>query len=274
MSDATLALRALAEQAAAVRSVTAVGPADVEAIGLSKSFVPGRPIFSNVDLAVPRGGSLALIGPNGAGKSTLLRCLLRLIEPDAGNVRLGGQQVNALAPSALRRLRASCGFVFQKHNLVPRLSALSNVVQGAMARHSADPRCWYQWTARRAVRQEALDCLARVGLADLAHQRADRLSGGQSQRVAVARALMQRPRFLFADEPAASLDPAAGEEVMELFAELSERQRLTLVFTSHDLQHALHYAERIVLLRDGGVALSAPSALVQAGELRSYYDRT
>lgn len=273
MNEVTLAVRSLAAPLGLAEIAEAAQPGEVDAVGLSKSFLPGRPVFSNVSLFVPRGGSLALIGPNGAGKSTLLRCLLRLIEPDAGRVQLGGQDVGALDRPSLRQLRASCGFVFQRHNLVPRLSALSNVVQGALARDGFDMRCWYQWTARRTIRLEALECLAQVGLADFADHRADRLSGGQSQRVAVARALMQRPRFLFADEPAASLDPAAGEEVMGLFADLAGRQGLTLVFTSHDLQHALRYSERLVLLRDGGVALSAPTARLQLGELRAYYDR-
>ena len=275
MTEATIDLRVYADTAFPLDRQAESSSLDIEVAvtGLAKSFVPGRPVFSDVSLSIPRGESLALIGPNGAGKSTLLRCLLRLIEPDAGQVRMAGRNIGAMNRAELRSLRASCGFVFQKHNLVPRLSALSNVVQGALARDGYNARCWFQWTAPRRAREEALDCLDRVGLADIAERRADQLSGGQSQRVAVARALMQRPRFLFADEPAASLDPAAGEEVMGVFANLARLEGLTLIFTSHDLQHALHYADRVVLLRDGGVALDAPTAHVTFGELRAYYDR-
>jgi phosphonate transport system ATP-binding protein len=110
-----------------------------------------------------------------------------------------------------------------------------------------------------------------VGLADLALARADRLSGGQSQRVAIARALMQRPAMLFADEPAASLDPAAGEEVMAAFAELIRRDGVTLLFTTHNVRHALDHASRLVALRDGRVAIDAPTAELTADRLRAFY---
>ncbi len=194
-----------------------------------------------MSLQVPRGQSVALVGANGAGKSTLLRCCLRLIEPDQGTINLLSRDVRTLRRRQLRQLRAEVGFVFQRHNLVAQLSVLSNVLHGAQSRHGG-PQVWYQSLAPRRLREEAMHCLELVGLADFAAHRADRLSGGQSQRVAIARTLMQRPRLMFADEPVASLDPNAGEEVMELFADLIRRQRLTLVFTSHHIDHALRFA--------------------------------
>ncbi|WP_236615077.1 phosphonate ABC transporter ATP-binding protein [Desulfovibrio sp. X2] len=238
--------------------------------GLRKSFGAAR-ILSGIELEVPRGQAVALIGSNGAGKSTLLRCLLRLIEPSAGRVRILGREVGALSPRELRALRARVGFVFQKHNLVSRLSALSNVLHGAQAR-SASPRLWLQALARDGDRLEALRCLEKVGLAHLAERRADRLSGGQSQRVAIARALMQRPQIIFADEPVASLDPQAGTEVMEIFLELIRREGITLLFTSHSLAQALHYSDRVVGLRGGRIELDAPSASLNQEHLRGIYE--
>jgi phosphonate transport system ATP-binding protein len=247
-------------------------PVVLAARDLHKSFPGGRTVLAGVSLAVGAGESVALLGANGAGKSTLLRCCLRLIEPDSGAVEVLGADIRAARGRALRGLRARVGFVFQRHNLVPRLSALGNVLHGAMAR-GAGASAWFQATAPRRLRAEALDCLDRVGLADFAAARADRLSGGQSQRVAVARALMQRAELVLADEPAASLDPAAGEEVMALFADLNAREGLTFVFTTHNIEHALAYAGRAVALKDGRVAFDAPRAELDPASLREFYAR-
>ena len=223
-----------------------------------------------VDLDVHAGESVALIGANGAGKSTLVRCLPRLVEPTGGDVRFFGQEVRALAGPALRRLRARVGFVFQRHNLVLRLSALSNVVHGVQSRMSG-PRSWYQGLAPGGVREQALACLDRVGLADKAAARADSLSGGQSQRVAVARMLMQCPEFVIADEPDASLDPKAGEEVMTLLRETARERDLGLLFVSHDMQHALRYSDRIVGLASGRVVLDVRSGQASPAALRELF---
>ncbi len=262
----------------AVASVTAFRPVEVAPArkldlvvrGLRKSFDRTTMVLGGVDLSVPAGQAVALIGANGAGKSTLLRCCLRLIEPDSGDVRVLGSDMAALNPSELRLLRAKVGFVFQRHNLVPRLSALTNVLHGALPR-SGFARPWFQSCAPRALRDEAMACLERVGLAAIAARRADKLSGGQSQRVAIARALMQRPHMMMADEPVASLDPSSGEEVMGLFADLIRRDSLTLLFTSHDLSQAIAYADRVVALRQGTIVLDAPTTGLDVATLRAFY---
>lgn len=243
---------------------------ELQVEGLAKCYGPDRPILRSVAFSVSRGQSVALIGANGSGKSTLLRCCLRLIEPDAGTVRLFGQDVGAQGRTNLRRLRARVGFVFQRHNLVPRLSVLSNVLHGALAR-GGGPRVWFHPTAQPRYRDEAMSWLSRVGLADLAAQRADQLSGGQSQRVAIARALMQQPEIVFADEPVASLDPAAGEEVMALFATLIRETGLTFVFATHHLRHALDHAERVIGLRAGAIDIDTDATAVNEATLRSFY---
>ena len=116
-----------------------------------------------------------------------------------------------------------------------------------------------------------MDCLRMVGMDHLAEQRADRLSGGQSQRVAVARALMARPQIVFADEPVASLDPHVGEEVMALFAALGSVQGITLVFTTHNLDHALKYSTRIIGLQSGRVRIDAPTRSLSKADLDVLY---
>ncbi len=242
---------------------------DLTLRGLRKSFGSAE-ILHGVDLEVPGGRSVALIGANGSGKSTLLRCCLRLLEPDGGTIRLLGKDVEALDRRALRRLRAKVGFVFQKHNLVPRLSALTNVLHGAQARRGG-PGTWFQGLARAVEREEAMHCLDLVGLADQAAKRADALSGGQSQRVAIARALMQRPQMVFADEPVASLDPAAGEDVMTLFVDLMRDQNVTLFFTSHHLNHALSFADHLIALRSGRKVLDCATADQDFETLKSIY---
>lgn len=229
------------------------------------------PVWSDVSFTVPAGQRVAIIGGNGTGKSTLLRCCLRLIEPNAGDIHLHGERLTGSHTQHLRRMRSGVGFVFQKHNLVPRLSVLSNVLHGGLAR-GRGLRHWHQALARREDREYAMDCLEQVGLADLAGRRTDHLSGGQSQRVAIARTLMQRPRTLFADEPVASLDPQAGEDVMATFDQLTREQGLTLIFVSHHLHHALGYADRVLGLRAGRLALDATAVSESIDSLRSLYE--
>lgn len=242
---------------------------DLALRGLRKSF-GGVEILCGVDLEITKGRSVALIGANGSGKSTLMRCCLRLLDPDGGTIRLLGSDITKLNGRALRRLRARVGFVFQRHNLVPRLSVLSNVLHGAQARRGG-PSTWFQGLARTEDREEAMHCLDLVGLADQAAKRADTLSGGQSQRVAIARALMQRPHMVFADEPVASLDPAAGEDVMALFANLMQDQNVTLFFTSHHLNHALDFADHLIALQSGRKVLDGVSAGQNLATLKSIY---
>jgi phosphonate transport system ATP-binding protein len=242
----------------------------VSVSGLTKRFGSRPAVFEGLDFAVTHREAVAVIGANGTGKSTLMRALVRLTEVDEGVIEVLGEKVRSLETVKLRRLRSRVGFVFQKHNLVQRISALSNVVHGAQARH-AGPHVWAQWCAPRHIREEAMHCLARVGLADRPNQRVDSLSGGQSQRVAIARMLMQRPELVIADEPVASLDPKAGAEVMDLLFNLTREAGLTLLFVSHHMDHAQAYADRIVGLGHGKVMIDIPSRTANVDVLKDFF---
>ncbi|MEM7525176.1 MAG: ATP-binding cassette domain-containing protein [Pseudomonadota bacterium] len=228
-----------------------------------------RTVLRGVDLTVGPAERVALIGPNGAGKTSLLNAVVGLSPTSSGEAEAFGRSLTTAAARA--RARAATGFVFQKHGLVRRRSVLSNVIHGLMAR----PGAWRGWSASLAPaswRALAMSALEDVGLADRAGDRADRLSGGQSQRVAVARALVGGPRLVIADEPTASLDPAAGRDVMDLFTRLVTRRRVALLFTTHDLDHALAYADRVVGLKNGVIALDRSSSGLSAGDLADLFD--
>lgn len=255
---------------------TATDPAQAGSVlsvsDLCKSFGTND-VLRGIDFTVSPGIATALIGANGSGKSTAMKCLIRLIEPTSGRIDLLGRNVLTLNPRELRRFRSQVGVVWQKHNLVPRLSALTNVVHGVQSR-SSGPRTWFQSLARAEVRAEAMACLARVGLTDKAMQRVDSLSGGQQQRVAIARMLMQRPRIILADEPDASLDPQSGEEVMLILSGLARQDGLTLIFISHRMEHTLAFSDHILGLHSGRIVLSRPTALTDAARLRRFFDRS
>jgi phosphonate transport system ATP-binding protein len=245
---------------------------DLAAVKLDKSFDNGVRVLHDVSFEILPGESVGLIGANGAGKSTLLRCAVGLIPIDGGKALLFDKELSTMPVRQLRALRSRVGFVFQQHNLVPRLSALCNVMHGSLGRTGA--RSWFQALASKAERERAMHYLDLVGLADFADRRADRLSGGQSQRVAIARALMQEPRVVIADEPVASLDPKAAEEIMSLFARLMQECRVTFMFTSHNLQQALTYSERLLGLHRGILTLDAPSRSQTLTTLAKLYEPT
>jgi phosphonate transport system ATP-binding protein len=237
--------------------------------GLELRYPNGHEALRGVDLVVRSGELVALVGSNGAGKSSLLRCLVRLQEPTGGRAVTNGVDVRRARARQLRRLRRDVGFVFQRINLVDRISVFHNVVHGAIGR--AGTRCVVPAFCTAAVRFEAMECLERVGLAHLAGRRVDTLSGGQRQRVAIARTLMQKPQLVLADEPVASLDPAAGQEAMELLRSIALERDLTVVAALHQVEFALTYAQRIVGLQDGRVTVDRSTAHCTAAELSAVY---
>jgi phosphonate transport system ATP-binding protein len=244
----------------------------IAARGLCKSYDRRRMILDGVDLEIRAGERVALIGSNGSGKSTLLKSLIGLHPISGGTLHCFGDPVDARGSRKQRlAMRRQTGFVFQKHCLVRRRTVLSNVIHGLFG----DAGSWRAFSHALAPvewRARAMQALAEVDLADKALERADALSGGQQQRVAIARALVRRPRLLIADEPAASLDPVSGRNVMEAFTQLCRDHGITLLYTSHDMAHAVDYADRIVALKGGKVLFGRPAAQVTRADLKDTFD--
>ncbi|MDF1586895.1 phosphonate ABC transporter ATP-binding protein [Marinimicrococcus flavescens] len=244
----------------------------IAARGLRKSYDGRLDILKGVDLAVSPGERVALIGANGCGKSTLLKCLIALHGISGGSLSTMGRDLSRpVGPEVQRQVRRQTGFVFQKHCLVRRRTVLSNVVHGFFG-EAGSWRAFSHNLAPAGWREAAMESLAEVRLAERALARADSLSGGQQQRVAIARALVRRPRLLIADEPAASLDPVSGRNVMELFTRLCATHGITLLFTSHDMAHALGHASRVVALKQGRVLFDKPPSQVTPADLKETFD--
>jgi phosphonate transport system ATP-binding protein len=229
-----------------------------------------RAALDGVSLTVQEGEVTAVLGANGSGKSTLLRCTAGMLQPASGSVRVGGRELGGLSGRALAELRMTIGMVFQQANLVKRRNVLANVLTGTLGRHR-------NWPSMLGVLPHsevgcASACLAEVGLLELATQRAGTLSGGQAQRVSIARALAQAPRVLLADEPVASLDPEAAEEVMRLLRRVSHDNGLAVLCVLHQPELARRYADRIVGLRAGRVAFLEPAAVVGPRDVAALYE--
>jgi phosphonate transport system ATP-binding protein len=237
--------------------------------GLRVVLPPDTVALYGVDLVIEAGEFVVLIGRSGAGKTTFLRAINRLVEPTAGTVRVAGQPVTGADPAAVRRARRQIGMIFQQFNLVRRASVLDNVLAGRLGYVPEWPSLVGRFPA--ADRALAHECLAQVGLAELAARRADTLSGGEQQRVAIARALAQEPRVILGDEPTASLDPGLAGSILGILQRINRERRLTLVVSQHQLEAALEYGTRIVGLRAGRVVFDGPPAAVTPAVARAIY---
>jgi phosphonate transport system ATP-binding protein len=240
----------------------------LRARGLTKTFPNGHRALDGVDFEVHPGEFVVVLGLSGAGKSTLLRCLNRLIEPTGGTLEVGGADALALSGRALRGLRGRMAMIFQRFQLVPRTTALANVLTGSLFRTGALRGVLGLWP--RVERAEALAHLGRVGLAEHAHARVEALSGGQQQRVAIARALLQRPDVILADEPVASLDPATAHTVMAHLKAL-QAEGLAVVASLHFLSLAREYGTRVVALNAGRKVFEGGPAEITDDVFRGIY---
>jgi putative ABC transport system ATP-binding protein len=201
----------------------------------------GVDVLTDVSLEVPAGQFLAIAGPSGSGKSTLLGLIAGLDQPTAGRIEVAGVDITGLDEDALARFRRDhVGYVFQSFHLLPTLTAQENV---------AVP---LELTGEAGAAARAAALLAEVGLAERAHHYPVQLSGGEQQRVAVARAMARRPALLLADEPTGNLDSATGKQIIELLVGMNRRLGATLVLVTHDTALAAH-ADRVVTLRDGRI---------------------
>ena len=215
--------------------------------GLRKSYVMGRrtlEVLRGIDLTIERGGFVALRGASGAGKSTLLHLLGGLDLPNAGEILFDSTDLRALSPDALAQWRnRRVGFIFQAYHLLPELSALENVMLPARLARVAPAEA-----ARRAGQ-----LLERVGLGQRVEHRPYELSGGEQQRVAIARSLVNAPDLILADEPTGNLDSHTGEEIIQLLEALRAERQATFVMATHDARIAAR-AQRVMELADGQLA--------------------
>lgn len=221
------------------------GSVAIEARGLSKSFIGGDgaelKVLEGIDLGVKWGEAVAVIGSSGAGKSTLLHLLGLLDLPASGDILLAGTKVSDLSSEDLARIRnGSVGFVFQFHHLLREFTALENVMMP----------CQISGRSREFAQARGRELLALVGLEERMDHRPSQLSGGEQQRVAVARALSNRPPVLLADEPSGNLDTQASEELHDLLFRLRESQGLAMVLVTHNRKLAGR-ADRILELSGG-----------------------
>ena len=231
--------------------------------GVTKSYDGWSKALDDVSLSVARGEFVSIIGCSGAGKSTLLRCVNRLIDPTQGSVVFDGDDVTHVRGRALRQTRRRIAMVFQHYNLVHRATAIENVLQGRLGYKSTVAGMLGLFSEEE--KRRAFEILDQVGLSEFAYTRTDQLSGGQMQRVGIARALVQDPLLILADEPIASLDPKSSRTVMEHLRWAADELGVACLVNLHQVDFALEFSDRIVALKKGRLVFDgAPSELDEA----------
>jgi putative ABC transport system ATP-binding protein len=226
----------------------------VQASGVHKVYHTGQvsvPALRGVDLSVWRGEMVAIMGPSGSGKTTLLNCLSGLDTADQGQIAIEGISLPGMSDRERTAYRARrMGFVFQFYNLLPVLSAVENVELPLLV----------SGVRLGEARKRALESLAQVGLAQRANHRPAELSGGERQRTTIARALVNRPALVWADEPTGDLDSETANEIMDVLADLNQEQQLTFILVTHDRSVGARCG-RIVRMRDGLVETEHPGTV-------------
>jgi len=240
----------------------------LEVRDLSKSYGTSTTVLRDICLEVEQGEFLGIIGLSGAGKSTLLRCINRLIEPTSGEIFIprsvfvsdadgSRSDIRKLSRHELRLLRRKVGMIFQQFNIVKRFTVIENVLSGALGYQSSFKSCLNLFS--QEDKRQALVNLKRVGLLDHAYKRADELSGGEEQRVAIARTLMQNPAIILADEPVSSLDPKLSRVILDILKEVCREDGITALVSLHTLDLTKEYADRIVGLNQGQILFDGPT---------------
>jgi phosphonate transport system ATP-binding protein len=237
--------------------------------GVSFSHAGGVEVLHDISLAVTTGERVAIIGPSGAGKTTLLRVLATALRPAAGTVSVLGAEPWTLGRAALRRLRANIGMVHQAPPLPPRSRVVTAVLAGRLGH-------WPWWKSLASLVYPAdidgaRDALARMEIADKLFERCDSLSGGQLQRVAVARVLYQQPQLVLADEPVSAVDPALSDRVVAELNRDAQARNATLIASLHAVDLALHWFPRVIGVKNGGIAFDLPPVRIDDAMLKDLY---
>ena len=227
--------------------------------------------LSDIDLSVESGECVALIGPSGAGKSTLLDLLDGRLRNWDGTATVLNRSLD-VGKAPRRQTRADTGFIFQDFALVDRQSVYQNVMNGRLGRTKHWNSLWGRFNERDHMIVGSV--LRDINLTELADRRADQLSGGQRQRVAIARCLAQEPRLILADEPVSNLDPANAEKVLKLITDEARKREIGVIFTSHQPELSLKYADRIVGLREGRILFDRPAEKVTRSHIDKLYHGT
>jgi phosphonate transport system ATP-binding protein len=226
-----------------------------------------NPVLRGIDLEVSAGEFVVVLGQSGAGKSTLLRCINRLVKADSGTLSVAG--IDAIACRDTSLLRRQAAMIFQHHNVVPRLSVLKNVLTGRLG--AVPTLTSILQLFRREDVALAMQCLERVELAHKAGERTDSLSGGQMQRVGIARALAQRPKVILADEPVASLDPKTARLVLQYLRDATRELGITVLCNLHQVDYAREFGDRIVGLAHGRLVYDGDASNMTDADLQRIY---
>ena len=236
-----------------------------------KQFPGGTVALKNVNLSVSQGEFVSVIGPSGAGKTTLFRVLNAVDPLTTGALLFDGRRQDSMTKREQKQVRRLIGTIYQDFCLVENSTCLDNVLTACLPDMALFPAVFGLYGHER--RKEALKLLDRVGLSEKAEEPVKSLSGGQKQRVAIARALMRHPKLLLADEPAASLDPVTGHQILELLKEIQKTEGVTILMNSHNLELSLEFSDRIIGLKDGSVAFDGTPEQLDETMIHCIYEK-
>jgi phosphonate transport system ATP-binding protein len=225
-------------------------------------------ILHDITLGIKKGEMIAVIGQSGAGKSTLLRTIAGLLRPSSNTVLLNDVDFFSLKKSEKLFLRRIIGYVPQQFRLIKELSVFENVMIGRLGRLSTVASMLRMYP--ETDREDVLDCLNKVGLSGKEHMAVKKLSGGEQQRVAIARCLAQEPEVILADEPVASLDISLIETILEILEQQNKKGK-TVVFVMHDIQLACRFAKRMILMKNGRIVSDEVAENVKENALKSLF---
>ena len=236
-----------------------------------KQFPGGTVALKHVNLSVSQGEFVSVIGPSGAGKTTLFRIFNGMDALTSGALLFDGKRQDAMTKREQKQVRRLIGTIYQDFCLVENSTCLDNVLTACLPDMALFPAVFGLYGHERC--KEALKLLDRVGLSEKAEEPVKSLSGGQKQRVAIARALMRHPKILLADEPAASLDPVTGHQILELLKEIQKTEGVTVLMNSHNLELSLEFSDRIIGLKGGSVAFDGTPEQLDETMIHCIYEK-